>query len=139
MNDRSLVPVLTFSEFALAVDNRLWLLGVAPEFSLDRGGARWACPPYAVTLQPIDDVRARFSLAVDGTPCHAFEPGAMTACGAETLGRAVAILFGGLRVAGRAAALDAFSRMRLCLNRPEPRSPSRSCAAHGESRVPFVG
>ncbi len=86
---------LTFAEFAQAVDERLWRLGVWPAFTLDDRSARWSCAPYAAELQPFDAVRARVVLSAHGRTCYASEPGAMTAAGAGRLARAVGMLFGG--------------------------------------------
>ena len=100
--------VLTFSEFAQAVENRLWLLGVEPEFTLDELGARWTCMPYMLAVEAVDAARARALICVDRKLCHVSAPARMTAGGAETLARAAGILFGGRRVAARCAALDLF-------------------------------
>jgi hypothetical protein len=104
--------VLTFSEFAQAVENRLWLLGVESGFTLDDLGARWTCVPYTVAVEAVDAARARALICVDRKLRHVSGPARMTAGGAETLARAVGILFGGRRVAARCAALDLFCHVR---------------------------
>jgi hypothetical protein len=94
---------LTFAEFAQSLDERLWLLGIVPAFTLDDLGARWSCAPYAAELQPFDASRARVVLCAHGRPCYASEPGPMTAAGASTLARAVGMLFGGRAVVNASA------------------------------------
>lgn len=86
---------LAFAAFAQAIENRLRLVGVEPEFVLHDGRARWTCTPYVVELQATDRVRARFFLSAYGKLCHASEPGAMTLAGVHKLAYAVALLFGG--------------------------------------------
>jgi len=102
--------LLAFAAFAQAIDNRLWLLGIEPEFVLRDARARWACAPYAVELQAVDRVRARLLLSMSGKLCHASEPGPMTPAGADKLAYAVGIVFGGPGVAARFATLDALRR-----------------------------
>ena len=94
---------LTFAQFARALDERLWLLGVVPAYTLDDGGARWSCAPYVAELLPFDSTRARIVLCAHGRPCYASEPGPMTVAGAHTLARAVGMLFGGRAVLASAS------------------------------------
>jgi hypothetical protein len=111
---RVMRAVLTFAAFAETVHDRLWLLGVEPEFVLCDGRARWSCAPYVAEVQPIDRVRARIFLSAYGELCHASEPGSMTSTGARTLADAIGTLFGGSGVTSRSAELDtAAAALRL--------------------------
>jgi hypothetical protein len=57
---------MSFSSFATAVREHLWVLEVEPAYSLSERVARFMWSPYGADLEPLDSKNVRFLLSAHG-------------------------------------------------------------------------